>query len=172
MNSSVIHMIIEARYLIIADIELQLLWVCSRSCSDFESQESWPPRVVSIMIVSKAPERIGWLLIVTYYVHQSVSQLSAPPGFAPPTFFWSGSRLPPSSLWSHTPSLYSRQCTLRIMACSLPHRSCLAKISQYLQCSWCSRRDLACRSEAPPPLCPKASSASRSTQPVLWRQLL
>jgi len=165
-------MIIEARYLIIADIELQFLWVCSRSCSDFESQESSPPRVVSIMIAFKPPVRIDWLLIVTYYVLRSVSQLSAPPGSAPPIFSWSGSRLPPSSQWSHRPSLYLLQCTLRIMACSLPHRSCLAKISQYLQCSWCSRMDLACRSEAPPPQCPKASSASRSTQPLLRRQIL
>jgi len=137
-------------------------WVCLRSCSDFESQESSRPRVETIAVVSKDPDRIGWLLIVFCRVHLSVSQLSAPPGSVRPTS-WSGCRPPPSSLWSHTPSLYSPQCTLRIMARSLPRRSCLVKISQYPQCSWCSRMDLACQSEVPPPLCPKW--LLQSTQP-------
>ena len=159
------HRIIRAWLLIIEDIKLKLPWVCSRSCSDFESQESSRPRVVKIAAVFKGPERIGWLLIVFSRVHPSVSQLSAGPGSVRP-ISWSDSRPPPSSLWSHTPSLYLRQHTLRIMACSLPRRSYLVKISQYPQCSWCSRRDLACRSEVPPPLCPKASL--QSIQPCIF----
>ena len=116
VNSTVNHRIIRLRLLIIEGMQLKCPWVCSRSCSDFVSLESrrWRPRVMSVTVISKVPprRRIGWLLIVIYYVHPSVSQLSALPGSVPPPASWSGYCLPPFSLWSHTPSLYSPQCTL------------------------------------------------------------